>query len=155
MRGQKSCSLYMKLVALSTEAAVTKWLYINWYILCRIPCSFSCYVFCANLAFMWSAVECSKHSFWAMSCPVNMYCDRGISCIVNVTYHVLTSVQSVSYAVSIQCKLISLRFAPKDITSKSRLYCQSTLGLGPRPTVASRHRDVKPLPQYHKQQWAT
>ena len=51
---------------------------------------------------MLSAVACSEHPFWAMYCPVNMYCDPGISCIVIVMYHVLISVQLVSYAVS--CK---------------------------------------------------
>ena len=50
----------------------------------------------------------SKHPFRAMCCPVNMYCDRDISCIVIVTYHVLISVQLVSYVVSIPCNLISL-----------------------------------------------
>ena len=51
---------------------------------------------------------CSKHPFRAMCCPVNMYCDRDISCIVIVTYHVLISVQLVSYVVSIPCNVISL-----------------------------------------------
>ena len=51
---------------------------------------------------------CSKHPFRAMCCPVNMYCDRDISCIVIVTYHELISVQLVSYVVSIPCNLISL-----------------------------------------------
>ena len=51
---------------------------------------------------------CSKHPFRAMCCPVNMYCDRDISCIVIVTYHVLISVQLVSYVVSIPCSLSSL-----------------------------------------------
>ena len=64
-------------------------------------------VACCSLAFLWSAVVCSKHPFRAMCCPVNMYCDRDISCIVTVTYHVLISVQLVSYVVSIPCNLIS------------------------------------------------
>ena len=51
---------------------------------------------------------CSKHPFRAMCCPVNMYCDRDISYIVTVTYHVLISVQLVSYVVSIPSNLISL-----------------------------------------------
>ena len=51
---------------------------------------------------------CSKHPFRAMCCPVNMYCDRDISCIMIVTYHVLISVQLVSYVVSNPCNLISL-----------------------------------------------
>ena len=53
---------------------------------------------------------CSKHPFRAMCCPVNMYCDRDISCIVIVTYHdVLISGQFVaSYVVSIPCNLIIL-----------------------------------------------
>ena len=46
---------------------------------------------------------CSKHPFRAMCCPVNMYCDCDISCIVIVTYHVMISVQLVSYVVSIPC----------------------------------------------------
>ena len=33
-----------------------------------------------------------------------MYCDRDVSCIVIVAYHVLISVGLVSYVVSIQCK---------------------------------------------------
>ena len=55
---------------------------------------------------------CSKHPFRAMCCPVNMYCDRDISCIVIVTYHVLISVQLVSYVVSIPCNLVSLSGLP-------------------------------------------
>ena len=49
---------------------------------------------------------CSKHPFRAMCCPVNMYCDRDISCTVIVTYYVLISVLLVSYVVSIPCNLI-------------------------------------------------
>ena len=45
----------------------------------------------------------SEHPFRVMCCPVNVYCDRGISCSVIVTYHVLISVLLVSYVVSIQC----------------------------------------------------
>ena len=45
----------------------------------------------------------SEHPFRVMCCPVNVYCDRDISCIVIVTYHVLISVLLVSYVVSIQC----------------------------------------------------
>ena len=45
----------------------------------------------------------SGHPFRVMCCPVNVYCDRDISCIVIVTYHVLISVLLVSYVVSIQC----------------------------------------------------
>ena len=44
-----------------------------------------------------------EHPFRVMCCPVNVYCDRDISCIVIVTYHVLISVLLVSYVVSIQC----------------------------------------------------
>ena len=51
---------------------------------------------------------CSYHPFRAMCCPVNMYCDRDISCIVIVTYHELISVQLASYVVSIQRNSISL-----------------------------------------------
>ena len=43
----------------------------------------------------------SKHPFRAMCYPVNVYCDRDISCIVIVRYHVLISVQLVSYPVRI------------------------------------------------------
>ena len=45
----------------------------------------------------------SEHPFRVLCCPVNVYCDRDISCIVIVTYHVLISVLLVSYVVSIQC----------------------------------------------------
>ena len=76
--------------------------------LCRIPCYFNYHVVCFNLAFIWSPVVCSEHLFRAMCCPVNMFCDCDISCIVVVTYHVLISVQLVSYVVSIQFKLASL-----------------------------------------------
>ena len=41
----------------------------------------------------------SEHPFRVMCCPVNVYCDRDISCIVIVTYHVLISVLLVSYVV--------------------------------------------------------
>ena len=43
----------------------------------------------------------SIHPFRAMCCPVNVYCDLDISCIVVVTYHVLISVQLMSYVVSV------------------------------------------------------
>ena len=52
----------------------------------------------------------SKHPFPAMYCLVNMHCDRNISCIVIVTYHVLINVQLVSHVVSIQCRLLGLLF---------------------------------------------
>ena len=61
--------------------------------LCRISHYFNCHVACFSLAFLWSPVVCSKHPFRAMCCPVNVYCDRDISCIVIVTYHVLISVR--------------------------------------------------------------
>ena len=64
----------------------------------------------------------SKHPFRAMCYPVSVYCDRDISCIVIVTYHVLISVQLVSYVVSIPCRLISLWFASIVKTSNSSLY---------------------------------
>ena len=41
----------------------------------------------------------SKHPFRAMCCPVNVYCDLDISCILIVMYHVLISVQLMSYVV--------------------------------------------------------
>ena len=63
---------------------------------------------CFSLAFVWSPVACSKHPFRAMCCPVNMYCDRDIACIVIVTYYVLISVLLVSYVVSIPCNVVSL-----------------------------------------------
>ena len=78
------------------------------------------HVECFSLAFVWSPVVCSKHPFRAMCCPVNMYCDRDISCIVIVTYHVLISVQLVSYVVSIPCNLISLWFCIIQKASESR-----------------------------------
>ena len=65
----------------------------------------------------------SEYPFRVMCCPVNVYCDRDISCIVIVTYHVLISVLLVSYVVSIQCRLISVRFTSIDKTSSSCLYC--------------------------------
>ena len=64
-----------------------------------------------------------KHPFRAMCYPVNVYCDRDISCMVIVTYHVLISVLLVSYVVSIQCRLISVRFTSIDKTSNSCLHC--------------------------------
>ena len=54
---------------------------------------------------------CSKHPFWAMCCPVNMYCDRDLACIVIVTYYILISVLLVSYVVSIQCRCSVFGFA--------------------------------------------
>ena len=69
----------------------------------------SCYhVVCFSLAFMCHPVVCSKQPFRAMRSPIKMYCDRDISCIVIVTYHVLISLQMVSYVVSIPCNFISL-----------------------------------------------
>ena len=44
---------------------------------------------------------CSKYPFWAMCCPVNMYRDRDISCIVILTYYVLIGVQLMSYVMSV------------------------------------------------------
>ena len=70
-----------------------------------------------------------------MCCPVNVYCDRDISCIVIVTYHVLISVLLVSYVVSIQCRVISLRFTSIVKVSNSSLYCCFCLGLGPWPRL--------------------
>ena len=63
----------------------------------------------------------SKHPFQAMCYPV--YCDRDISCMVIVTYHVLISILLVSYVVSIQCRLMSLRFTSIVKASNSSLYC--------------------------------
>ena len=65
----------------------------------------------------------SKHPFRAMCCPVNVYCDRDISCMVIVTYHVLISVLLVSYVVSIQYRLISLRLTSIVKASNSSLHC--------------------------------
>ena len=62
----------------------------------------------------------SKHPFRAMCCPVNVYCDLDISCIVIVTYHILISVLLVSYVVSIPCNLISLWFCIVQETANSR-----------------------------------
>ena len=53
----------------------------------------------------------SKHAFRTMCCPVNMYCDLDISCIVIVTYHVLISIQLMSYVVSVYFIVISCCFA--------------------------------------------
>ena len=91
--------------------------------LCRISLYFNCHVACLSLVFMWSPVVRSKHPFWAMCHPVDVYCDRDISCIVIVTYHVLISVLLVSYVVSIQCRLISLRFTSIVKASNGCLYC--------------------------------
>ena len=65
----------------------------------------------------------SKHPFRAMCSPVNVYCDRDISCMVIVTYHVLISVLLVPYVVSNQCRLISVRFTSIVKGSNSSLYC--------------------------------
>ena len=54
-----------------------------------------------SLTFMRSPVVRSKHPFRAMCCPVNVYCDLDISCIVIVMYHVLICVLLVSYVVSV------------------------------------------------------
>ena len=90
--------------------------------LCRISCYFNCHVVCVSLWFMWNQVVRSKHPFRAMCYPVNLYCDRDILCIVIVMYHLLISVQLVSYVVRIQCRLVSLRFTSIDKASNSRLY---------------------------------
>ena len=58
-----------------------------------------------------------------MCCPVNVYCDRDISCMVIVRYYVLISVLLVSYVVSIQCRLINVRFTSIVKGSNSSLYC--------------------------------
>ena len=85
---------------------------------------------------MWSPVKCSKHPFRAMCCPVNMYCDREISCIVIATYHVLISVQLVSYVVSIPCNLISLSVWHYTGNIRESLsIVKSSVGLGPRRKV--------------------
>ena len=65
----------------------------------------------------------SKHPFWAMCYPVNVYYDRDISCIAIVMYHVLISLLLVSYVVNIQCRLISLRFTSIVKASNSCLNC--------------------------------
>ena len=75
----------------------------------------------------------SKHPFRAMCYPVNLYCDCDISCMVIVTYHVLISVLLVSYVVSIQYRLISVRFTSIDKTSNSCLRC--CFCFKPRPMV--------------------
>ena len=59
---------------------------------------------CFSLALVLSLLVCSKHPFRAMCRPVNMYCDRDISCIVIVTYYALISVLLVSCVVSIQSR---------------------------------------------------
>ena len=66
---------------------------------------------------------CSKHPSRVMCYPLNVYCDRDISCIVIVTYHVLISVQLVPYVVSIQYRLISLRFTSIVKALNGCLYC--------------------------------
>ena len=82
----------------------------------------------SNFALIWSPVVCSLNPFRAMCYPVNMYCDRDISCIVIVTYHVLISIQLVSYVVSIQCKLVSLHLGSRDKETISCLYCYFYFG---------------------------
>ena len=99
--------------------------------LCHISCYFNCHVACLSFVFMWSPVVHSKHPFWEMCYPVNMYCDRDKPCIVIVTYHILITVQLVSYVVSIQCRLISLWFTLRDKASNSCLYCCLYFRLGP------------------------
>ena len=75
--------------------------------LCCIPCYFNYHVAHFSLAFLWSHVMCSKYHFRAMSCLVNVYCDRDISCIVILTYNLLISVQLMSYVMSVSFILIS------------------------------------------------
>ena len=68
-----------------------------------------------------------------MCCPVNMYCDRDISIIVIVTYHVLINAQLVSYAVSIQCNLSRVHTTklaqarPRPGLGSAQVYVVSTL----------------------------
>ena len=54
-----------------------------------------------TLSFMWSPVVRSKRPFRAICSLVNVYCDRDISCIVILTYHVLIGVQLMSYVMSV------------------------------------------------------
>ena len=66
--------------------------------------------------------------------PVNMYCDRDISCIVIVTYYVLINVQLVSYVVSIPSNLISLSVWHYTRNIRESLFiATSSVGLGRRP----------------------
>ena len=55
-----------------------------------------------------------KHPFRAMYYPVNVYCDRDISCIVIVTYHVLISVEGLT-------EVQLLRRNPKIVTHQQKL----------------------------------
>ena len=50
-------------------------------ILYCISCYFNYHVARFRFAFLWSHAMCSKHSFEAMCCPVNVYCDLDVPCI--------------------------------------------------------------------------
>ena len=63
----------------------------------RMALFLSKFLQCApSITFMWSPGVRSKHPFRAMCCPVNVYCDLDVSCIVIVMYHALISVQLMS-----------------------------------------------------------
>ena len=51
-------------------------------VLRRISCYVNCHVACSRLALMWSSVVGNINHFRAMCCPVNLYCDLDVSCIV-------------------------------------------------------------------------
>ena len=50
--------------------------------MCSISYHFSYHVTCLRLAYLWSPVVCSKLPFQAIHCPVNVYFDLDVSCIV-------------------------------------------------------------------------
>jgi len=84
--------------------------------LCCISSYFNYHVACFDLAYLWSCVVSSTHPFWEMRRPVNMYCDLDI---VILTYHILTSVQLMSYALRVLIHINQSSVGIKSKTSKS------------------------------------
>ena len=72
---------------------------------------------------------CSKHPFQAMFCPVNMSCDRDVSCVVSLLYHVLISVQLVSYVATIQCTLRAQKYGNDGLQQHKNVLSNSLIFL--------------------------
>ena len=60
-----------------------------------------------------------------------MYCDRDISCIVIVAYHVLISIQLVSLVVKYSMQLDQSLIGKRTVSNKSGLYWKSFIRPGP------------------------
>ena len=82
----------------------------------------------------------SKHPFWVMCCPVNVYCDIDILCTVIVMYHVLSNVQLM---LDVECSSdkLFLWFTSRQSTSKNTTCCvTAALGLGHRLEASIDHQ---------------